>query len=271
MSPGKETIIGSCSTTGGRYIELLVKKEDPDTHPALLSHFRDVGGLSYTLPFIMKSNKGKRGVNMFYYSKNSRKKVVHLDTCPTKRLIHDENIGYFETLQDAYKKGYRLCRHCSPLVRQYREIKDDCCTYSLKKGIEFFYTDKAVTIKTSLSKWKIIPSENGLRLQLYHKNTYKSAHDSESVVPGYHLQNVRKGTIQGYLEYISEHDDYRLQNPVEIYSKPKKKNSPPPRKGTRRYKAQQRREEQKARKYSIWRTLSLIEGLQHQSTALQPA
>ena len=57
MSPGKETIIGSCSTTGGRYIELLVKKEDPDTHPGLLSHFRDVGGLSYTFCDRMKPSK----------------------------------------------------------------------------------------------------------------------------------------------------------------------------------------------------------------------
>ena len=93
----------------------------------------EVGGLLYTTFCMIESKKGKRGVNMFYYSKKSRKKVLHLETCSTKALISEKNLGSFETLQEAYKKGYRLCRHCSPLVRQYRQVKDECCTYSMKK------------------------------------------------------------------------------------------------------------------------------------------
>lgn len=207
---------------------------------------------------------------MFYYSKKSRKKVLHLETCSTKALISEKNLGSFETLQEAYKQGYRLCRHCSPLVRQYRQVKDECCTYSMKKGIEFIHTDRALIVKTPFSKWQVVPSENGQRLQLYHKNTYKSANDSQSLVPGYHLQNVRKGTLQGYFEYIANHDDYRLRNPVEIFPKSKKKDSPPPKKGTRRYRSMQRKEENRARRYAIWRTLSLIEALHSQEAGMQP-
>ena len=206
---------------------------------------------------------------MFYYSKKSRKKVIHLDTCSIKGRIHDNNLEYFESLQEAYKKGYRLCRHCSPLVRQYRQVKNDSCTYSLKKGIRFYYTDNAVVVKTSFSKWKIVVAETGKRLALYHKNTYKSAHDAESLVEGYHLQNIRKGSIQGYFEYIANHDDYRLANPVYVPPKTKKKELP--RKGTKRYKSQQRREEQKARKHSIWRTLALIDEYSSQSNQVQIA
>jgi len=206
---------------------------------------------------------------MFYYSKNSRKKIIHVDTCFMKNQIHDANIGCFDSLQEAYKKGYRLCRHCSPLVRQYRQVKDDVCRYSLEKGIRFHYTNNAIVVKTSFSKWKIVVAETGKRLDLYHKNTYKSSHDDESLVEGYHLQNIRKGSIQGYFEYIANHDDYRLANPV--YVPPKTKKKEPPRKGTKRYKSQQRREEQKARKYSIWRTLALIDEYSSQSNQIQTA
>ena len=231
----------------------------------------EVGGLLYTTFCMIELKKGKRGVNMFYYSKKSRKKVLHLETCSTKALISEKNLGSFETLQEAYKQGYRLCRHCSPLVRQYRQVEDECCTYSMKKGIEFIHTDRALIVKTPFSKWQVVPSENGQRLQLYHKNTYKSANDSQSLVPGYHLQNVRKGTLQGYFEYIANHDDYRLRNPVEIFPKSKKKDSPPPKKGTRRYRSMQRKEENRARKHAIWRTLSLIEALHSQEVGMQPA
>lgn len=208
---------------------------------------------------------------MFYYSTISRKKIIHHMSCPAADRIHDENIECFETLQEAYGEGYRLCRHCSLLARQYRKGESDSCTYSQEKGIAFFYTDRALVVTTSFSKWKIVPSEDGLRLQLYHQNTHRSAHDWESLIPGYHLQNAKRDTIQGYLEYIAEHDDYRLRNPVQTNPKTKKKDSTPPKKGTRRYKKQRRREEIRAKKYSIRRTLDLIDGLHCQKTGLQPA
>jgi len=201
---------------------------------------------------------------MLYYSKNSRNKILHLDTCFSKGQIHDENIGKFESLQEAYEEGYRLCHHCSPLACQYRKLKDEACRYSMKKGIRFYLNDNAVVVKTSLSKWKIVVAETGKRLALYHKNTYKSAHDDESLVEGYRLQNIRKGTIQAYLEYIAKHDDYRISNPVCSDTKTKKE-SPHPRKGTKRYKTWRHEEEQRARKYSLWRTLSLIEELSCQT------
>jgi len=62
-------------------------------------------------------------------------------------------------------------------------------------------------------------------------------------------------TLLGYLEYIVEHDYFRMLNP--IHPAPKKKE--PPRKGTKRYRKQQKRAKKQALRESIRNVLNLID------------
>ena len=73
-------------------------------------------------------------------------------------------------------------------------------------------------------------------------------------VPGYHCQSVCHPTLLGYLEYIVEHDYFRMLNPIHLA--PKKKS---PRKGTKRYRKQQKRAKKQARRESIHNVLNLID------------
>ena len=74
------------------------------------------------------------------------------------------------------------------------------------------------------------------RIVLYHKNDFTTDKDHLSEISGYHLQgDVRRNSIVAYLQYIVDHDYYRMLNPV--YIPKKKKESPPPRKALKDTKA----------------------------------
>lgn len=200
---------------------------------------------------------------MYYYSKNSRKKVVHSSDCFHIQYVEVDNVGSFETLEKVYQSGYRLCRHCSPIAKLYRKESNSMTEYCCKHAASFFFHDKFIGIHTPYSKWRIIPIEGTNGLALYHKNTYASKHDTESAVPGYHLQKVCKKSVHAYLEYIVEHEYYRMMNPV--YIRPQKKAKESPRKGTKRYKQQQAKAERYERRKAIANVLQIIDGLSTQS------
>lgn len=201
---------------------------------------------------------------MYYYSKNSRKKVVHSSDCFYIQNSEIDNIDSFETLEEVYQNGYRLCRHCSPIAKQYRKESNALAEFCRKHAALFFFRDKYIGINTPYSRWRIVPAEGRQGFALYHKNTFETKHDNESTVPGYHLQKVRKNSVQSYLEYIVRHEDYRMTHPVFV--RPEKKE--PPRKGTKQYKKQQKKAERRARKQSIINVLNLIDSL---SVQTQPA
>ena len=71
-----------------------------------------------------------------------------------------------------------------------------------------------------------------------------------------------KDSIYGYLEYIVEHEYYRMMHPVEIFHP--KKNSTPPQKGTKRYKKQQKMLKRIERKRSIVNVLNILDSLREQ-------
>ena len=58
---------------------------------------------------------------MFYYSKRSHRRIVHTHACFLVRGFDSEAIGTFETLPEALDAGYRLCRRCNPILRQYQK------------------------------------------------------------------------------------------------------------------------------------------------------
>ena len=194
---------------------------------------------------------------MYYYSKKSREKIIHTAECFHINRIGADDIGWFETLPDAYVQGYRLCKHCSPLLKCYRKEHKQILDFCRKNGLAVRIGDKRVFVESNMSKWQIILDKSN-EIALYHKNSFKTSRDSLSEVCGYHFQgDIRKNSIAEYLEYIIEHDHYRRLNPAHT----PKKESPPPIKGTKRYKSTQRKIRKYERKQAIRNVLSLIDSL----------
>lgn len=195
---------------------------------------------------------------MYYYSKKSRKKIIHTQACFHIASTGLDDIGWFETLPEAYENGYRLCKHCSPLAKHYRKENREILDFCSKNGLSVHLGNRSIAVTSPRSMWKIAIGSDK-EIILYHKNTFETERDHLSEIKGYHLQrDVSKDSVVAYLEYIVEHDFFRILNP--IHNKPKKE-VPPPRKGTRRYKREQRRIEKCAKKRAIRNVLSIIESL----------
>lgn len=204
---------------------------------------------------------------MYYYCINSRKKIIHSIECFHVRKTEIDNIGWFESLPEAYEQGYRLCKHCSPLIKYYKREDDEIVDFCRKNGLSVYLGNKCISICSIRSKWKIALDKKN-RIVLYHKNDFTTDKDHLSEISGYHLQgDARRNSIVAYLQYIVDHDYYRMLNPV--YIPEKKKDSPPPRKGTKRYKSTQRRIEKYERKRAIKNVLNLIESLNIPATQMQ--
>lgn len=197
---------------------------------------------------------------MYYYSKKCRKKIIHTHLCFHIQHTELDDIGWFETLPEAYEQGYRLCKHCSPIAKHYRKESKQILDFCGKNGLAVHLGCRSIFVTSPRSKWKIAVG-NDRQITLYHQNTFETERDHLSEIKGYHLQHdVTKDSVVEYLNYIVEHDYFRMLNPV--YNKPrKKKESPPPRKGTRRYKSEQRRIEKYERKRAIRNVLNIIESL----------
>lgn len=196
---------------------------------------------------------------MYYYCKKSRKKVVHTIECFHIQQSCIDDIGWFESLPEAYEKGYRLCKHCNPLFGYYRNESENIIEYCRKNGMSVHLGNKNISVRSIRSQWKIALDKKN-RIILYHKNDFTTSRDHLSEINGYHLQgDVHKESIVEYLEYIVDHDYFRMLNPV--YIPKKKKESPPPKKGTKRYKSAQRRMEKYERKQAIKNVLNIIESL----------
>lgn len=111
-------------------------------------------------------------MNVYFYSKKSRDKITHTLDCHFR--IASKNIGWFDTLAEAYAAGYRPCKHCDPLLRLYREEKRRIMSFSRRNALSVFSD-----------------------VEGYHRQ-----------------RDVCKDSIVGYLRYVVEHDLYRAQNPL---------------------------------------------------------
>ncbi len=206
---------------------------------------------------------------MYFYSKKSRSKIIHTDECHHVLGTGIDDIGSFESLHEAYDGGYRFCKHCNPMHKRYKRECEDILRMSAAHGLSVYSGNRYVSIASVISKWKIT-LDNDKNMILYHKNEFKKPGDEFSEVLGYHLQgDVCKNSILSYLEYVIEHDYFRMMHPIRI---PKvKKVSSPARKGTKRYKSEQRRNEKKQRKQAIRNVLELIDSLKAPSALSRAA
>ncbi len=205
---------------------------------------------------------------MYYYSKKSSKKIIHISGCFHTGKTDGENIERFETLPEAYEQGYRLCRHCNPLLKYYKDEMEQILDFCQKNGLSVYPADKSIIVTSTQSKWKISLNKHN-KIVLYHKNTFKAVWDQFSEIPGYHLQgDVKKESVVEYLKYIIDHDRYRTINPLDIH---KKKTSAPPKKGTKRYKSNQRKLKYYERRKAIRSVLDIIDSLGDRSALMNAA
>ena len=194
---------------------------------------------------------------MYFYSKKSRNKVIHTDKCFHILSTVIDDIGSFETLHEAYDEGYRLCKCCNPIEKRYKQEQGDILKMSADYGLSV-RCRRYISVLSVASMW-LIAHDGDKNLVLYHKNEFKRAGDEFNPICGYHLQRDAKANkIVDYLEYIIEHDYFRMLHPVQA---PNKKKTSPPKKGTRRYRSEQRRNEKKERKQAIRNVLNLIDSL----------
>lgn len=195
---------------------------------------------------------------MFYYSKNSRKKIVHKQQCPYCARMKKDNTGLFLSLDEARAAGYRLCIYCSAVGKRYLSEYKTLASYAVENGLSFRYDDGKVLIETPHSSWMIITNGKKHKMFLYHQNA-ENFPNERSLIPGYHSQHFQSNTILGYMEYIVEHDGYRLHHKYHMKNKPEPS---PPRKGTKRYKKLQRkikRDKRRAEQRNVYRIFEELE------------
>lgn len=185
---------------------------------------------------------------MFYFSLNSRSKVVHYEGCKHLKMISESNLETFETLADVKKNGYHLCKCCNPVAKFYRRNKKQNASLVSDNRLIYYFDHDVVEIKSIHSQWKLVANNSG-GVDLYHKNTKFKKKDVNSPVWGYHFQKAFYKDMPSYLQYIIEHDKYRfsyLDQPL----KPKGGKKPPV-KGTRRWRAEQERLKKRERRAAI--------------------
>ena len=202
---------------------------------------------------------------MYYYSKKSGSKIIHKTDCFCIQNTDINDLGWFETLSEAYSQGYCFCGHCNPLFKPYNKELDEMMEYCRKNGLSFWRSSRFISICSTRSEWRIALDKND-RIVLYHKNDFKTDRDHLSEIKGYHFQgDVRHDSIVKYMEYIVDHDYFRMLNPVYA---PRKKEITPPQKGSKRYKSAQKRFKKFERKREIRNVLNLIDSLSAPSPSM---
>ena len=201
---------------------------------------------------------------MYYYSKNSRSKIIHAEDCRYHLAIEEEHLGTFQTLAEAHAAGYRLCKVCNPLVGLFHAEEEALMEICRQMGLSVSLRRNFISISSPWSSWRILADDNCNHTKLYHHNDFESKQSGS--VAGYHDQHVNYATLQEYLNYIIDHDYYRMMHPLCPALQPKS----PPLKGTKRYRKARAREKRQAKKAAIWNVLSIIDSLsaQNQSRAI---
>lgn len=196
---------------------------------------------------------------MYYYSKNSRTKIIHTEDCRYHRAIREGHLGTFQTLAEAHAAGYRLCKVCNPLVGLFHAEEETLMEICRQKGLSISLRRNFISISSPRSSWRILADDNRNHTKLYHRNDFGPK--QLGPVAGYHDQHVNYATLQEYLDYIIDHDYYRMMHPLYPAPQPK----PAPVKGTKRYRKAQAREKRKAKKAAVWNVLSIIDSLSAQN------
>lgn len=189
---------------------------------------------------------------MLYYSKIGKEKIAHFEGCPCQKAISKENLKTFKNVFAATRNGYRVCKHCNPLEKMYKENEAEVKEFCKRHVIIPSFRGHEIMLVTLDSSWKMVPISR-THVHFYHANEKLTDNPPPSPIPGYHLQKAFFPDFLSYCKYVAKHDLYRNSHPVKI-----KTHSSPPKKGTKRWKKREKRKEKKAKMKEIRNVLSLI-------------
>lgn len=147
---------------------------------------------------------------MIYANKNSVNKVIHLKECSYLKNKKQKNIIVFADMREALKKGYKLCKKCNPIKKQYFQEENSIINFAKANTLKVDLRKHEIYIQSDQEQWKMVVACDGYGIALYHRNT--DNRHSDNYVPNYHLQGIEKESIVGYLEYIVKHDICKIKN-----------------------------------------------------------
>ncbi len=183
---------------------------------------------------------------MCYISGKSSNKIVHNSVCRYVKMMPDKNKRFFHTLKEASEAGYKQCKYCAHIKKYLRREEKELDRYCKPKGGYYFFNpeDGSLEVLSKSGKWKVIVNGQKHFIWLYHRNNGET--NLGGLVPGFHSQKVRCGTLMGYMEYIVKHDEYRNADP--LYENQKHENTVI---GSKKWRKDRRREKKIRRMQSI--------------------
>ena len=191
---------------------------------------------------------------MYYYSKKAKEKVVHLEGCRHLEKIREDNLAEFHNVKEAIREGYRVCACCSPLVKSVRNEYEVLAKFSQRNGLSFYLKKDGFYIESNYSKWKVVLADGKKVYELHHKNTFEK--EDATSFSGYHNQNLRGETLMEIAEYITNHEWYRMINPLRIKHKVEE-----PLKGTKKWRKKQKAFKRVERRKKVWDVINLINSM----------
>lgn len=188
---------------------------------------------------------------MYVYSKRNHRKIIHTQYCRYIQNRSKDDLGYFYNKYDAFSKGFRLCKYCSRIGKLYMKQQKAVTEFCAEKNYSISLDNDVLNIITPFSKWKTTFSKNGNKLKLYHRNSIYSLNNNKKHISDYHQQCFFNADLLIVLDYIYNHDKYRLNHPYEsnIIKTTKKKIRPGQR--SKRRNAALRKYEKKKRKKKL--------------------
>lgn len=140
--------------------------------------------------------------------------------------MNPENQVAYESLNNALQKGAHWCKKCSLLYCLYQEQAEKIQAYIRGKDMFVQLDDVGLRVCTPYGRWYICQMRNNA-LSLYHGNARRPKIGINTAMKGYHNQKVYGRDICKMLNYIYEHDLYRMAHPVGV-KKPKILRTPRP-------------------------------------------
>lgn len=129
--------------------------------------------------------------------------------------VTDDMIDIDKNISTLYHNGYKACKKCSPLLKEYEKDKAILRSYALEHGLRVSVRGEVIYIDSFLSSWKIVHNQSKVGtcpLLLYHENTqsyYMMKKSKGNIMKTYHRQNNRYKTLLEYYQYIVQHDNYK--------------------------------------------------------------
>ena len=208
---------------------------------------------------------------MIIANKNSL--CFHENDCEKLQLINPDNLVIFASESEALSAGYRCCRCCSTILKKFRrtDAAQDGFAKKHELIVDLCVEDGSLTVISRTDVWKVFKS-NG-KYKLYHKNSHN--YWNPTVVKGYHDQKVSSRSLFYILRYITDHENYRIQNPFpkscsntqedfdEFISKKYNGNIKPPR-GSKKYQKLKRAYNESQKNQAIRSVLDKLDYLKMQ-------